>query len=80
MQETEYLARRAQQELEAAIGTANKRARQIHLELADAYSSMLHERTRRSSFASTFRGSGEDPVMNGQMVSLKQAHSGRGSE
>jgi hypothetical protein len=41
MSDTAFFSRRAWQELEAAIATDHVRARQIHLELADAYSLKL---------------------------------------
>lgn len=41
MSNAEYYARRAQDELRAAIRSSDKRARQVHLRLADAYSAKL---------------------------------------
>ena len=44
MSDAEYFAERAQQELRAA--TSDRRVRQIHLELADAYAFRLREAKR----------------------------------
>ena len=46
MSDAEYLIERAHQELNAAISTQNLRVRQVHLELADAYTSRLYELKR----------------------------------
>lgn len=43
MNDTEYLAWRAQQELKAAIAASDRWVRNVHLRLADAYSSRLKE-------------------------------------
>jgi hypothetical protein len=53
MSNTEYLSLRAQEELRAAMKSTDRRAREIHLELADAYSFRLREERaieRRSNF------------------------------
>ena len=46
MSDAEYLIERAHQELNAAISAQNLRVRQVHLELADAYTSRLYELKR----------------------------------
>jgi hypothetical protein len=46
MGDAEYLIKREQQELEAALRARDVRVRQIHLELADAYTFRLNQ-TRR---------------------------------
>lgn len=51
MSDVEYLAQRAQQELVAAMGSSDRRTREIYLELADAYSFRLHEQRRARPFA-----------------------------
>jgi hypothetical protein len=43
MGDTEYLSTRAEQELCAAIAASDARVREIHLQLADAYSFRLRE-------------------------------------
>ena len=43
MSDTEYLVARAEQELRAAVAASNERAREIHLQLADAYSFRIRE-------------------------------------
>lgn len=48
MSDAEYFAERAQQELRAAIRTSDRRVRQIHLELADAYAFRLREARREA--------------------------------
>ena len=53
MSDAEYFKQRAFQELQAAITCADARAREIHLELADAYAFRLREtqrKERRSQF------------------------------
>jgi len=53
MSDTEYLTVRAEQELRAAINSTDHRAREIHLELADAYAFRLREQRaieRRAGF------------------------------
>jgi len=42
MSDTEYLAWRAQQELQAAIAAPDRWVRNVHLQLADAYSLRLN--------------------------------------
>ena len=44
MSDAEYLILRAHQELKAAIRASDQRVRQVHLELADAYSLRLSEK------------------------------------
>ena len=54
MSDTEYLRARAQQELRAASNSTNRRTREIHLELADAYAFRVREQQameRRALFA-----------------------------
>jgi len=54
MSDTEYLHARAQQELRAASNSTNRRIRDIHLELADAYAFRVREQQaieRRALFA-----------------------------
>jgi len=46
MLEAEYLIKREQQELEAALQASDKRVRQVHLDLADAYTSRVNEAER----------------------------------
>jgi hypothetical protein len=46
MSDAEYLIRRAQEELQAAMGAADERVREVHLELADAYTFRLQETLR----------------------------------
>jgi hypothetical protein len=46
MSDAEYLIARAQQELRAAMRAPDARVRQIHLELADAYSFRLRQMKR----------------------------------
>ena len=43
MTDTEYLAERAQQELSAAMAAVDRRARDVHFELAGAYSFRLRQ-------------------------------------
>jgi len=43
MSDAEYLRLRADQEFKAAVLAPNRRVRDIHLELADAYSFRLRE-------------------------------------
>ena len=53
MSDTEYLVARAEQELKAAIAASDRRVRDVHLELADAYAFRLREAKaieRRSAF------------------------------
>jgi len=46
MSDAEYLIKREQQELEAALRASDARARQVHLELANAYTFRLNETKR----------------------------------
>lgn len=46
MLDAEYFAVRSQQELRAAIKASDRRVRQVHLELADAYAFRLREAKR----------------------------------
>ena len=46
MSDADYLIVRAQQELQAAMSAFDKRVREIHLELADAYAFKLRETMR----------------------------------
>lgn len=46
MFEAQYLIKREQQELEAALRASDARVRQVHLELADAYTFQLKEAKR----------------------------------
>jgi len=43
MSETEYLVARAEQELRAALTASDERAREVHRQLADAYTHRLRE-------------------------------------
>jgi hypothetical protein len=43
MSNIEYLSVRAQEEFRAAINSTDRRVREIHLELADAYAFRLRE-------------------------------------
>lgn len=55
MMDADYLIKRAHQELNAAMRTADLRVRGIHLELADAYTFRLREvkrQERRAEVAS----------------------------
>jgi len=54
MSDTDYLSVRAQQELCAAKNSTDRRTREIHLELADAYAFRVREQQameRRALFA-----------------------------
>ena len=46
MSDAEYLIKREQQELEAALQSYDKRVRQVHLDLADAYTRRVNEAQR----------------------------------
>ena len=46
MSDAEYLIKREQQELEAALQSNDKRVRQVHLDLADAYTRRVNEAQR----------------------------------
>ena len=46
MTDAEYLIQRAQQELQAAMQAFDGRVREVHLELADAYTFKLRETMR----------------------------------
>jgi hypothetical protein len=46
MGDAEYLIKREQQELEAALRASDARVRQIHLELANAYTFRLNQTKR----------------------------------
>ena len=48
MSDAEYFADRAQQELRAAIRSSDRRVRDVHLELADAYAFRLREERRKA--------------------------------
>jgi len=53
MDDTEFLADRAQQEISAALKSSNPRVRDVHLDMADAYLLRLREtqaESRRSKF------------------------------
>ena len=47
MFDADYLIERAQQELQAAITASDRRVREVHLELADAYSFRVRELRRQ---------------------------------
>jgi hypothetical protein len=51
MFEAEYLIKREQQELDAALRASDLRVRQVHLELADAYTFRLNEAKRLKRLA-----------------------------
>ena len=46
MSDAEYLIKREQEELNAALRTSDARVRQIHLELADAYTFRANQAKR----------------------------------
>lgn len=46
MGDAEYLIKRKQQELEAALRASDARVRHVHLELADAYAFRLNQTKR----------------------------------
>ena len=46
MSDAEFLIKREQQELEAALQASDKRVRQVHLDLADAYTRRADEAKR----------------------------------
>lgn len=46
MWDAEYLTKREQRELDAAFKATDQRVRQLHLELADAYTFRLNEAKR----------------------------------
>jgi hypothetical protein len=46
MVDADYLTERAHQELDAAAHSSDRRVRQVHLELADAYAFRLRELRR----------------------------------
>jgi hypothetical protein len=46
MGDAEYLIKREQQELEAALRASDARVRQVHLELANAYTFRLNQTKR----------------------------------
>ena len=53
MSDTAYLSARAQEELRAASNSTDRRTREVHLQLADAYAFRLREElaiARRSDF------------------------------
>jgi len=53
MDDTEFLADRAQQEISAALKSSNRRVRDVHLDMADAYLLRLRAakaESRRSKF------------------------------
>jgi hypothetical protein len=51
MVDADYFAERAAQELRAAMRSSDRRVREIHLELADAYAFRLREAQRQASDA-----------------------------
>jgi len=54
MTDAEYWFLRAQQEREAALKSSDRRVREIHLELADAYSFRISETKRQTSLGVSF--------------------------
>ena len=46
MSDAEFLIKREQQELEAALQASDKRVRKVHLDLADAYTRRANEAKR----------------------------------
>ena len=54
---SDYLIKREQQELEAGLSAADARARQRHLELADAYTSLIDEIKRQDPVTAEISGS-----------------------
>lgn len=51
MVDADYFAERAAQELRAAMRSSNRRVRDVHLELADAYAFRLREAQRQTGNA-----------------------------
>ncbi len=49
MSDAEFLIKREQQELEAALQASDKRVRQVHLDLADAYTRRANEAKRAAN-------------------------------
>jgi len=49
MRDADYFAERAAQELRAAMRSSDRRVREVHLELADAYAFRLREAQRAIS-------------------------------
>lgn len=47
MSDAEYFTERAHQEINAALHAADRRVRDVHLELADAYAFRLREMARQ---------------------------------
>ena len=47
MSDAEYFTERAHQEINAALNAADRRVRDVHLELADAYAFRLREMARQ---------------------------------
>jgi hypothetical protein len=45
MSDAQYLIKREQQELEAALRSTDERVRQVHLELADCYTRRVSKRS-----------------------------------
>jgi hypothetical protein len=54
MSDADYFILRAQQELSAAMRSSDLRVRQVHLELADAYSFRVRESGRIESRSAAF--------------------------
>ena len=65
MSDAEYLNERAQQELQAAMSAFDKRVREVHLELADAYAFRLRETMRLERRAALPARSQRDPGTSG---------------
>ena len=55
MRDADYFAGRAVQELQAAMRCSDRRVREVHLELADAYAFRLREMQREHRAAASFR-------------------------
>lgn len=52
MLKIDYLIKREQQELEAALKASNTRVRRLHLEMANAYTSRIEQIKRRDHCSS----------------------------
>ena len=64
MSDADYLIERAQQELRAAMSAFDERVREVHLELADAYSFRLREIMRMERRAALSARSQSDPEIS----------------
>ena len=55
MRDADYFAVRAAQELKAAMRSSDRRVREVHLQLADAYAFRLQEMQREHRDAASLR-------------------------